>query len=92
MNIELDIHGLRRLVRGSVPHVSVLTHPLVKRVIWFYKGDKSIKLWSHAELNQLTETELWNLYCICRDSWPKVEGSWDIEGRALSVYYDHPKI
>jgi hypothetical protein len=89
LNCELDILGLRRLVRGSVPNRSVLRNPIVKQCSWYNKDE--IRLWSHLELNKLSEEELWDLYCICRDSWPPSPDSWDSEGRGLSAYWDSIK-
>jgi hypothetical protein len=68
MNIELDRKGLETLVNGSQLYYNEFENPLVKKAGHNYSDQYGRTSWQ--SLNNLTDDELYQLYLICRNSWP----------------------
>jgi len=67
MQIELHKDDLVHLVLGVSPYYDVMEHPSVKGKGRF--SDNTGWDWHIANLKQLSEYELFELYKLCRDSW-----------------------
>lgn len=68
MNIELDRKGLEALVRGSQLNYKEFKNYLVKKAGHAYSDQYSRTYW--CTLHDLTDDEVYQLYLICRNSWP----------------------
>ncbi len=68
MTVNLDKSDLRSLVMGTSPSFSIMEQETVKQCGRWVGGHVDRWDW-HGGLELLTEHELWDLYCVCRDSW-----------------------
>lgn len=64
MTVVLDREGLMCLVKGSSPDYSVFSHPLLIAAGHSYSDQYGRMDW-HG-LDKLTDSQLWELYLICR--------------------------
>jgi hypothetical protein len=64
MIIDLDRDSLESLVKGSQPSYENFEHPLVKRAGHSYNDQYGKTSWNN--LKNLTDTELYQLYLICK--------------------------
>ena len=69
MQIDLDKSGLKSLVKGTQPNYSEWNNTLVKKAGYSYDDQYGRNDW--ANLDSLTEEELYQLYLICTNSWTK---------------------
>jgi hypothetical protein len=69
MNVDLDIKGLKILVKGCSPDYSTFSNPLVIKAGHSYNDQYGRTDW--GSLHKLSEAELYELYLICRNSWNK---------------------
>ena len=69
MTVELTKPDLMSLVKGTGPDHSIMEHELVKPFGSYRGGHHDHWDWHGYALDKLSEQELWDLYCICRDSW-----------------------
>ena len=67
MILKLDRQDLETLVKGSSPNYNQFNNPLVKKAGHSYYDQYGRTDWSN--LKDLTYTELYELYLICKDSW-----------------------
>tara|TARA_B100000768_G_scaffold175924_1_gene187976 strand:+ start:843 stop:1049 length:207 start_codon:yes stop_codon:yes gene_type:complete len=67
MKVELARKGLETLVKGSQPYYNEFENPLVKKAGHYYSDQYGRTSW--GSLDNLTDTELYKLYEVCRDSW-----------------------
>ena len=67
MRVELDRKGLEILVKGSQPYYDEFNNPLIKKAGHSYYDQYGRTEWDN--LKNLTDTELFTVYCICRESW-----------------------
>jgi len=68
MKIELDRKGLKTLASGSQPYYNEFDNPLVIKAGHDYSDQYGKTTW--RKLDELTGDELYELYKICRNSWP----------------------
>lgn len=68
MLIELDRKDLESLVRGNYPNYSEFNNSLVKKAGHSYNDQYSKTSWN--SLGALSDNELYELYLLCRNSWP----------------------
>lgn len=70
MQIELDKTDLINLVKGVYPYTTMQNHWMV-----LGKGKYSdvfgMWIWNYLELKELSEYELFQLYNLCKNTWPK---------------------
>lgn len=69
MVIELEKEDLVNLVKGSNPHYNVMNDSLIKQCGSFIGGHHDRWEWDNSSLEKLTESQLWQMYSVCRDSW-----------------------
>lgn len=65
--IELDRKDLEAMIKGSTLNYTEFNNPLVKMVGHSYSDQYGKTSWNN--LNALTESELWKLRIICKNSW-----------------------
>lgn len=63
---QLDIEDLKSLIRGSSPDYSVFNNPLIKKAGHSYSDQYGRTSWDN--LNDLSESELLDLYLLCKSS------------------------
>ncbi len=68
MTVTLDKADLISLVRSKEPAYSAMEHELVKPFGSYIGGHADQWKWG-PDFGALTEQQLWDLYCVCRDSW-----------------------
>lgn len=69
MEVVLSKEDLISLVKGTPPSYSVMDHAMVEKH-GSYSGSYDRWDWN-SELKELSESELWELYNICKKSWKK---------------------
>jgi len=72
MIVELDKIDLIRLINGTAPSENAVDDPKIKML-----GTLESALewrWKVHKLNSMSETDLWEVYCICSESWKGVSG------------------
>lgn len=67
MTINLDRDDLEALVKGTSPNYKAFNNALVKKGGHFYSDQYSRTSW--GSLRNLTDSELYELYKICKNSW-----------------------
>jgi hypothetical protein len=67
MDVKLDRKDLESLVRGVSPYYSVFENPLVKRCGSWTGG--FVDKWSWNKFDDLSDSQLMELYTICKESW-----------------------
>jgi hypothetical protein len=68
MTLELDREDLKALVKGMPPYYDVFEHPLVQKAGYQYFHNLGTSDWNN--LDDFTEDELYQLFVICKNSWP----------------------
>lgn len=68
MTIDLDKQDLISLVQGSSPHYDIFEHPLVKKSGRYNGGMNDHWSWNY-NFSDLSESELFDLYTLCKNSW-----------------------
>lgn len=67
MIVDLDRHGLERLVRGCSPNYDEFDNPLIKKAGHRYSDQYGRTSWD--KIDDLTDEELYEVYLICKRSW-----------------------
>lgn len=67
MNIELDRKDLEALVKGYDVSYGEFNHPLVKLAGHSYNDQYGRTSW--IKLYKLSDSELYMLYNVCKNSW-----------------------
>ena len=68
MIVDLEKEDLISLVKGKSPSYEIFGNSLVKSC-GSYNGSHGTWSWSDHSLNELSEKELFELYCLCKQSW-----------------------
>lgn len=67
MKLDLTTQDLQSLVKGSSLWYSEFNNPLVIKAGHRYSDQYNKTTWTN--LDELTDIELYDLYCICKNSW-----------------------
>jgi len=66
---SLDKTDLISLVRGAMPHHNEFNNPIVKQCGSWSDGTTEGWKWYSPSLHELSESDLYNLYKLCKNSW-----------------------
>lgn len=69
MKQELDKKDLIALVKGTIPNYGIMQNTLVKSNGYYIGGLGDSWHWHQDKLNELSESELWELYQLCKNSF-----------------------
>lgn len=69
MKIDLDSKDLLNLVHGITPSYNVFENSLVRKCGYYIGGFVDKWEWSDIALSDLSESELYKLYKVCKESW-----------------------
>ena len=72
MNIDLSKKDLINLIMGTSPYYSVFKNELVKKCGYWTGGFVDQWKWNKNNLEELCESDLYELYKICEESWKNI--------------------
>lgn len=66
MKVDLNKQDLISLIKGVTLKHDLVKNPAVQSVCYYVGGFNDRWYWDNGSLNQLSESELWEIYQLCK--------------------------